>query len=74
MADLSDAISWGDEGDFHNAFEAISQNPAIDATAIAKVITGREHETREAALGAIEIAFHATQASLQQTATRGCGR
>jgi len=74
VADLSDAISWGDEGDFHDAFEAISQNPAIDATAIAKVITGREHETREAALGAIETAFHATQASLQQTATRVRGR
>lgn len=68
---LHNALSWGDEEQFHGAFEAVKQHPAIDAIAVAKAITGREHETRDAALGAIESKFYALQLTQEQAVARG---
>lgn len=77
-SDLRDAIKWGDEQGFHDAFEAIKANAVIDTAAlveIAKAVTRTEVEaTSKAALGAIEQHFYDAQKNLQQTHAQGMGR
>lgn len=74
VSELGNAISWGYEPEFHEVFEAVKENPGIDAAAaiaIAQAITGTAYETREKALGAVEGKFYTQQTPPQQELARG---
>ncbi len=66
-----------DEQEFHRLFTDIRSDPAVADDLIARVahlLTDEHHETREAALGAIEIEFHTRGQGREHTPTQGGGR
>ncbi len=63
--------------EFHRLFTDVRDNPAVGDDLIARVahlLTDEKHETREAALGAIETEFHEREQTQEQAAEQGHGR